>query len=690
MGRAGAVLAAMCLLGASPAAGDNATNRLRALGLEEQRRAGSTLWVHESFGAEIPSCSHALLPPLRVDEENDHDDQDPRYADYDLRHVDLTLDLDFERSGIEGVVRFDFNSSRAGVDSLLLDLVDEMEVISVTREGRAVPYRHARRLLVLALDPPLADEEEASIEVRYRGTPVFDGFLGLQFQTHPGLSGEGIPVVQSLSETNAAPSWWPCKDVTHDKFSADVSLTVPEGYLATSNGILVASGPADTGRRFYHWRALTPLPSYLIAVTATNFVTWSDTYTPTSGAPGMPVRYYAYPEDETKARAVWARTPEMIAHFAGRFGEYPFTEEGYGMVEFNWGGAMEHQTLSSMGAFLFNADLYGNERVVAHELAHQWWGDLVTVGHWDDIWLQEGFATYGEVLWFEHAGGDSAYLAHLRTRVPPPGREFEGTLYRPTYTFNSTVYFKGAWVLHMLRYLLGDEPFFHALREYRRNLAVGTSGTELFRELLEQTTQRDLGGFFEAWVYGTGRPIYELFWTSAARDEGVDVDVRLRQIQREEPFAMPLELVAIFDNAPAETTTVESFERESAFRLHYSREPNRILLDPRDRVLKRVELLVGPAGIDEPATSPAPHLVAFGPNPTSGRTRFQLETPLRNRAVLHIVDATGRTVRRLEGDGSAVETTLEWDGLLNLGQHAPAGSYWILGTDQTVRLLVIR
>jgi len=665
--------------------------------------------IDPSWRDNPPACAHARLPlrrdralnsARRSEPGNDHDDSDPRYLEYDLEHVDLRLKLDFDASSIEGDVTFQLRANRAEVSKLLLDLVDTLAVDTLLYADRPATYSHANRLLLIALDPPLPADQETTLRIRYHGTPQFDGFMGLQFTAHgPHIPGPTTPAAQTLSETNAAPAWWPCKDVTSDKFSLDCWIDVPSEYIATANGVWVDSQAGAQGRTVHHWRERYPIATYLVAVNATNFAHWDDSYRPIAGGPPMPVRYFCYPENEPLARVAWARTPQMITALAERFGEYPFVDEQYGMVEFNWPGGMEHQTLTSYGSYLLHGDLADNERVVAHELGHQWFGDLISPGTWDDIWLNEGFAVYCEALWLEASSGMDAYREHLRSRSLPGGREFNGSIYRPDYTFNATVYSKGAWVLHMLRHVMGDDAFFSSLKSYRLNRAHDHATTEYLWRELERTSGLRLEPFFDAWVYGRGRPNYALQWSTSPREEGVWLDLKLEQLQAEQVFPMPVDLVALFDDAPPETLTVIDTLRVMTARLPLTQAPTRMLVDPDDWILKRVDYVAGPTGVeeDEQAARLDWSVLRVQPNPSRALTRIVLAPPIdRARGMtptFHVVDSSGRAIRQLWPDAQGDTWQIAWDGRDARGSTVPAGIYYLAGAASSgpaIKLLRIR
>jgi aminopeptidase N len=651
--------------------------------------------IDPAWGDGAPACVRAKAQlALRG---NDHRDDDPRYFTYDLVHVELAIDFDTEARRIRGRAVHHVMGLRRGCSELLLDLVDSLQVTSVRRRGAAIPFEHRNRLLLVPLHPALAHGETTRVTVEYEGRPPRDGQLGLGFEEQ-GNPEQGYPIrplISTLSETHSGAAWWPCKNITRDKFTVDERYTVPEPLLATGNGTLLEVVPAGAGRRTFHWLESYPIETYLVSVAATDYVTWSDRYVSADSAVSVPVVYYAFPQSEAKARAAWARTPEMIAAFAERFGEYPFPREKYATAEFNWPGAMENQTCTSYGTYLLIYDVPSNERVVAHELAHQWWGDLVSPATWDDIWLNEGFAVYGEAIWQEHLGGRRAYLAHMQDVFR---ESFDGPLVPPRYRFSPTVYLKGGWVVHMLRGVLGDEIFFRALREYRRDYAHGTASTEEFRRILEQYAGLDLGSFFDSWVYGTGRPAYLAIWTwSAAGADSGRVELLLRQEQAEPVFAMPIPLVFLRDDGGADTVTVLNDRREQTWSFPFDREPSEMQIDPEGWILRKIIYVRGPSGVEEdptgrPPRQAEPWTLRVVPNPASGPTRIFLDPPSAEAAggaaiappttgvppALFICDALGRRLRTLRvppPEGTRLSAI--WDGCLESGAAAPSGTYWV-------------
>ena len=283
----------------------------------------------------------------------------------------------------------------------------------------------------------------------------------------------------------------------------DVLITMDDRYTVASNGLLEDITPNADGTFTHHWRTRYLLPPYLVAFTATNFVILEDQYDLVEGGT-LPLYYYTWPESENRAARDVAGVPDMLRIFETDYFPYPFAAEKYGHMETPIPGAMEHTTMTSYGTWLYSGDRR-NDPVVAHELSHHWWGDDVTCGTWDDIWLNEGFATYSEAIWAEGMWGYDAYLDYMLALAEP---SFPGPIYAPNGTFNSTVYQKGAWILHMLRGILGREELLQILRHWGTEYGDQSPVTADFIALVEDDVEHSMGWFFNPWLYYEGRPSY--------------------------------------------------------------------------------------------------------------------------------------------------------------------------------------
>ena len=506
-------------------------------------------------------------------------------SQYDAKYYKLDLGLNDATQIISGSVYMHAQALTNGFVNLELNFFDnpQMYIDSVKTNNSLLSFSWYGDLVRITLDRAY-DQEPFDVTVYYHGHPLEGGLGSFDWSSH---GSPPVPVISTLSEPYFAQAWWPCKDVPRDKAdSADINITVRSDLIVASNGLLrqvVDNGSTKT----YKWHEKYPITTYLIMIAATNYTIFSNWYYPIVGPDSMEVRYFVYPEYLSSAQGLYPVTPSMIQFYANTFGEYPFVEEKYGMAHFPWGGAMEHQTCTSI--------LYSwySQWVIAHELSHQWWGDYITCQNWHHVWLNEGFASYCEALWAEHVSGQSYYHTYMGYMKYTSG----GTIYVADTTdawniFSSIVYDKGAWVLHMLRHVVGDSTFFNILRSYYSDprYAHGSALTEDFQGICEDTSGMDLDYFFEEWIYGTYYPKYRHCWIYESAGAGYyDVYLHIDQTQTTPPthFTMPVDVTI---NAGGSDTTLAVFNdaRHKDFKLTVSGSPGNLRLDKDEWILRTV------------------------------------------------------------------------------------------------------
>ncbi len=496
----------------------------------------------------------------------------PAQSLYDARYYDLDLDLNPTTRILTGVVTARLEIVSGPLGSVVLDLGNNMTVSAITCAGTPVTWSHASGILTVNLDRSYLTGEEATIVVTYAGNPA-GGAWGWD-------TADGGPMIWTLSEAFGARTWWPCKDYPDDKAdSVDIRVTVPTGLIVASNGSLRAQSDNGTTADFW-WHESHPITTYLVSLAIHPYHVYNDWYVTALGD-SVEIEFYNWQSSIPDVEAVQATVKTMMGAFAEQYGEYPFPDEKYGHAEFPWGGGMEHQTVTSLGYF--------GSSVVAHELAHQWWGDMVTCANFHDIWLNEGFATWSEAIWLESQGGMEAYHADLRLN-----QYFgPGTIYVPDTSdwgriFDSNLsYNKASWIPHMLRGMLGDALFFQALAEYRSRFEYASATTADFQQVFEDISGLDLETFFQQWIYGEYYPIYQYEWSATPAASGYDVAVTVRQLQNWQLFAMPLEIVVETDQGP-ETFRVDNALAEEVYVLHTAGQPSEVALDPSQWILRRV------------------------------------------------------------------------------------------------------
>lgn len=465
---------------------------------------------------------------------------DTKARGFDVTHQDLHLNIDPAVRAISGSVTTSFLVTQPSLTELLLDLEDSMHVDNVVYHGTANAFTHEQGKLTIPFSTPLPEGTLDKVTITYHGIPRKDpnGFGSFEQGAHSQT--DTTPILWTLSEPYGADDWWPCKQDLTDKIdSVDITVTVPEGNKVGSNGLLV-SEETVAGKTTFHWKHRYPIPSYLVAFATTNYVAYTDTVTSDSG--DIVMLNYAYPESLQAAKAGTADLIPVMQLYNDLYGVYPFWKEKYGHAQFGWGGGMEHTTMTFC--------VYYDIGLLAHELAHQWFGDDATCGSWEDIWLNEGFATYNEGLIYEHGLGGQNFHNWLDYKINTVTSKPWGSVKVDDTTNVHRIfdwrlsYSKGAMVLHMLRWKIGDEAFFQGIRDYLNDDAVkyNFGRTAQLKAHLEETSGQDLTDFFDSWYSGEGYPIYTITWSQDTTNNVLRIQIKQTQSTTANYFKMPVPL----------------------------------------------------------------------------------------------------------------------------------------------------
>ncbi|HCA42828.1 MAG TPA: hypothetical protein DEP28_06195, partial [Bacteroidetes bacterium] len=301
---------------------------------------------------------------------------------YDVIHNNISLSFDIKERILIGNVKMTALNLSDTLNKIYINFLDNMNVNSVKLNDADINYNRKNNYIIIDSKNQLSKSKEFTVEISYQGKPLNEGFDSFSFKFI-----EGNICIYNLSEPNYAPNWWPCKDILTDKFLMDMIMTVPDDLTAVSNGILHSESSSQDGLKTFHWKSTYPITTYLVSIAVSKYDKWTETFYNKDSSKSMPVEYYSFPDYTEKAKIDWGVTLDMLDFYSEIFGEYPFINEKYGMAMFGWvGGAMEHQTISSMGYTLTTGDRR-YENVVAHEIVHQWYGDAVSPATWKDIWL---------------------------------------------------------------------------------------------------------------------------------------------------------------------------------------------------------------------------------------------------------------------------------------------------------------
>lgn len=509
-------------------------------------------------------------------------------TEFDVNFYSVDIEIVHPTEEIFGKVTTEAKSLTADLLYIEIDLVSVLTINSVTSGATPLNYSRNGDRVTIELDKLYQPGEYFSFTIDYSGHPEAAGLEGFSFGTN-----DGYPIISSLSEPYMSRTWWPCKDRNDDKAdSMDIFITCATNLFCASNGTLIDTTRNGDGTWTFNYEVRYPIVTYLFSVAISEYAIWTDWYhySPTDS---MPIINHVYPDYYTYSKALnhWGATPDILEIFADLFGEYPFLNEKYGHANFQWGGGMEHQTCTSMGGSSFGF----SEPVVAHEAAHQWWGDMITCNNWGDIWLNEGFASYSEALYYEEKNGVSAYHNYMRDMA-----NGGGTYSAPIYVYDTTnigkifsliVYDKGACVLHMLRHVVGDETFFDILKAYYSSVYQHASvTTEQFKNVCESVSGMELDYFFDQWIYGTYRPNYKYsYYTEIDDSDGQYwTYMNIEQVQTSNPqlFTMPLDIVLHYSPVILDTFTVFNDADDTTYIFKTEQLPLDAEIDPDEWVLK--------------------------------------------------------------------------------------------------------
>lgn len=449
-------------------------------------------------------------------EKNIHTDN------YDLNTVEFHWTVDPAIRYIAGVITYQFTPLDNNFTSIYFDFLDNMTVNSVTQNGNPLTFSFPNSQ-ELKIDFPAVQAQGVmtSIVIDYEGIPANVGFGS--YATTTVCSGT-VNAMWTLSEPYGAMTWWPSKMDLNDKIDEiNIFVTTPNAYRVASNGLLVSENTIGANTTF-HWRHQYPIPAYLIAIAVAEYDVYTDVVNLIRGGT-IDVLNYVYPCNYATAQTQTPFTADAMNLYIDLFGSYSFANEKYGHANFGWGGGMEHSTMSFMGGF--------SQGLIAHELAHQWFGDQITCGSWEDIWLNEGFATYLDGLTFEHGLRSSSWQSWKQGRINYVTGSTSGSVWVDDTTSVSRIfngrysYAKGAMLLHMLRWKLGDTNFFAGINNYLQDpqLAYGYAHTSDLKAHLEAASGINLTEFFNDWFYGQGWPTYDVKWGN----NGNQVNIQINQ-----------------------------------------------------------------------------------------------------------------------------------------------------------------
>jgi aminopeptidase N len=558
------------------------------------------------------------------------------YASTDLIYQRLNFTVDPAVNFISGSVISLVKFLKDNISPIQFDLADVMTVDSIHYNQKKTTFQHSANKININLPSIASKNAVGSVEVFYHGAPPQNGFGSFMASTH-----NNNPIIWTLSEPFGAKDWWPCKESLADKIdSIDVFITCPRQYRAASNGKLIddqISGEFRTA----HWSHRFPIATYLVGIAVTNYQTYSD-FLELSNGEKLEVLNYVYPEYLTTAKSQSENILNILSFYNSKFITYPFASEKYGHAQFGWGGGMEHQTMSFVTTFGFE--------LVAHEMAHQWFGDYITLASWHDIWLNEGFATYLTGLTYENLLNGQYWQSWKDNQINQITSSPNGSVYVADTTninriFNSRLsYSKGAYLLHMLRWEMGDQKFFQGMKNYLNDpsIANGFATQEKFVKHMEAATDTSLTEFFNDWYYGEGYPTYRFtYYTDSGKQK-----LRISQTSSNSSvgfFEMHLP-VRVWKEGKYTDLRLYNTTQNQEFVIADSK-VDKIEFDPEKRLIAKADVV-----------NPVPHVsllsdIQIIPEAKNGDLRVLLPEYL-GKGRLRIIDLSGKLVKSYELTGS--------------------------------------
>ena len=535
---------------------------------------------------------------------------------FSLKHLKLELRIDDEKEFVEGTAtvtlspinngfrHFELNAAEMRIASVKLLAVEQRGTGDLLRSAQfatRLDFEIHPDRLVIELDRSYARDEQITVAIAYSCFPRKGLFFIKPDDAYPNKPRQ----IWSQGENEDAHWWFPCHDVTNQKMTTEMLVTVKTGCFALSNGeLLGVRDNSQDGTRTFHWSQAQPHSAYLVTLVVGEYEQIKDNYK------DLPVDYYVYKDRVAAGQKLFANTPKMIELFEQRFGyDFPFAKYSQILVDDFLFGAMENTSASTFTDRCLldaQAELDINyDDIVAHELAHQWWGDLVTCKDWTQIWLNESFATYSEYLWREYSSGrDEArfvifqdFLTYVREDRTCYRRPIDCRQYRfSEELMDRHAYEKGACVLDMLRWTLGDQGFFRSLAHYLKKFEFGVAETNDFKVAIEEATGQNLHWFFDQWLHSAGYPELEVHYEWQREQKMLRVSVKQTQENEEDQtpvFRFPVEI---------EITTVEAeeiieTERRHCYRVEVTKtehefyfpceaKPRMVLFDKGHRIFK--------------------------------------------------------------------------------------------------------
>lgn len=598
----------------------------------------------------------------------------------DVKWYHLDYQVDPEVPELSGTCRVLIQALGSDLNDVILNARDNLTIDSLSVSG--ADFVRDGDDVRISLGQTLQVGDTLTLEFSLHLCGSHEDYGGVYFQNYS--DSHPLPVAWSLTEPWGSAAWFVCKDDPADKAdSVRVDLRVPEGYRAVSNGDLSGIETLADGWQRFSWRERYPIATYLVFLAIADYVSWDEVCRVDGEL--MPLHYHVYPGLYEQAQQDFQDLPRMVEYFSELFGPYPFAEHGYGMVTIKGWTAMEHQTCTSYGQnFIWGNNHY--DSVIAHELGHQWFGDLVTCATWPDLWLNESFATWSDALW---AGRNSHedYLFRLREMRQEIDDQRDFIRCLPTYPspedtlFSPHTYQRGAWILHMISELAGRENFLEGVNRYLDQMAWGAANTDTFLDIVFADLPGGLREIFYSWLTAAGLPEYEFGWD--VRDDGKGwLAVRPYSLPCRGSYLTPL-TVRVYESGMAHDLFLLLDEDVRRLEWQFPVPTDSIRLDPQE--ILAADFIFNPDAESWENTTDEPAQLLVFPNPAGEHVEIRVS----DWDELHVFDILGHRkyarIRRWEAGGTILTVDVStWAAGVYLVDLETGGQH------QYQRLLVLR
>lgn len=520
----------------------------------------------------------------------------PRSPIFKVKHSRIRVELDFEKKALAGKVEHTIEPIGSPIQRVIFDAT-EMSFKSIRVDGVPARYSVEPKSVAIDLGSQLGAGKSITVEIEYLTTPRRGLYFRGPTKQEPGRKLQAF----TQGESEDSKYWYPCYDYPNMRTSTETFVTVPQSMAVVSNGRLVGvSEPDAKGKKTWHFEEEMPHSSYMTSLVAGEFVRTEETHGP------VLIQYFLPPDKEALARRSFEKTPKIIDFFERVTGQkYPYSKYAQSVVSDFMFGGMENisaTTLTERTLHTERAHLdFASESLVAHELAHQWFGDLLTCKDWSNAWLNEGFATYFDSLFKEDDMGEDEFQ-YFMMRSPAMENFFAETerYQRPIVTkrywdadelFDYHTYEKGSWVLNCLRGTLGDEVFFRGIKSYVAKYKNSLVETFDFRKAMEEASGIDLESFFDQWLYCPGFPEYAVnyAWNQETKNAEVTVEQTNAESEGVPLFSNPIEIRFTLENGSKILRKIRMETKKQAFFFSLDTRPLNVNFDPKNWILKKLK-----------------------------------------------------------------------------------------------------